>query len=267
MTISYLVHQAGKVASQTLEATLRVASDGRFRVERHHFITDRQLDHLDRISRLPGAEMDMPSGVAEQVAVARAVRAEVIAQEPPGTLIVTGIREPLSMSVAAFFQNLPVYCPWVDYAPEAAERSGAQLVSFFNSQFDRVMLGRPPQTFGDALLDIKLRGIADWFDVEFKPCYGFDICDIRMPLEVPFVAFENNGRRFALYRSEQLDLALPKLLTFAGLPRVPAVNVNVAAEKDYADVYRCFKARFRPTQAMSAFYQGTTFFRTFYCQG
>lgn len=50
----YLIHQMGKVASQSVEAAIRHAFPAA-RVERHHYLSDANLTSLQVICRLPGA--------------------------------------------------------------------------------------------------------------------------------------------------------------------------------------------------------------------
>ncbi len=265
MSSFYLLHQVGKVASQTLEARIRRATGNSGRVERHHFLSEHGLAHLEAICNLPGIERDGADSVMQQVAVARSVRQDIMRREPGRIDVITGIREPLKLAIAAFFQNLPIYCPWVDYNPDASVKMAAALIEFFKDQFDRMLLRKPASTFQEALLDLKLRGPEPWFEQEFKAFYGIDVHDLPMSGTDPFVTFKDGRFRFLLYRTEHLPSAIVGLLEAIGLPGGGSLeNVNVGAAKGYTHLYSAFLAHFETTSSMEDYYLGSRFYKKFY---
>src|SRR5579885_3149866 len=105
----YMIHQAGKVASQTLAWTI-VASDPSSRVERHHYLEPSYLAEVDRLCDL---EKDSPqvASLRKQTAEARNAHALLAMQDPRNVWVLSGIRDPLDFAISAFFQNLTYYFP------------------------------------------------------------------------------------------------------------------------------------------------------------
>jgi Putative capsular polysaccharide synthesis protein len=261
----YLIHVFGKVASQTLEATIRKSITSSARVERHHYLSDAALANLEDICRLPGIEADGIDGVTRQLTLARAFRADLDSCEPGAVRVLSGVRDPLDLSVAAFFQNLPTYCPWLDYNIEQAEYAADQLIEFFESEFDRMLSAKPPRNFQEALLNLKLGGPEKWFDEEFRELYDVDVCEMRMRRSEPFICFRNEKFQFLIYRTELLSSESDALLRTIGMPPHSDVkDQNVAREKEYSNIYRLFKQRFRPPSQMVDYYFGGRFSRNFY---
>ena len=90
--------ELGKVASQTLEATIRKATARPVKVERHHYLSDTELTNFEYICRLPGIEADSIDGVMHQLTLARAVRTDLDAFEPGNVWVLSGVRDPLQHS-------------------------------------------------------------------------------------------------------------------------------------------------------------------------
>jgi hypothetical protein len=262
----YLIHQVGKVASQTLEAAIRRSTGGTSRIERHHYLSDDGLTNLESMCRLPGIQSESFRSVMHQLNVARAVRDELDTDASCGVWVLTGIRHPLDLSLSAFFQNLSTYCPWLDYDDDKADCTADRLIEFFNSQCDRMLLGKPATSFQEALLDLTLRGPEPWFDREFRPCYDVDVYERHIGRSEPFVSFRSGKFNFVIYRTELLSSAIDPLLQRIGVSPVvrEMSSFNVGEEKDYSNVYRVFKRRFKPSSSVLDYYCGGRFFRHFY---
>jgi Putative capsular polysaccharide synthesis protein len=235
------------------------------RVERHHYLSDTGLANLEYMSRLPGIEADGIDGVMQQLTLARAVRADLDLCEPGTVWVLSGVRDPLDLSVAAFFQNLPIYCPWLDYSIERADYAADQLIEFFRVEFDRMLSAKPPRNFQEALLNLKLGGPEKWFDEEFRELYDVDVCELRMRRSEPFIRFRSGKFRFLIYRTELLSSAIYEVLRAIGTPPFKDVkDENVGREKDYSSIYRLFKQKFRPPSQIMDYYFGGWFSRNFY---
>jgi hypothetical protein len=267
----YLIHQPGKVASQTLEAAIRESTGGASRVVRLHYLSDNGLANLESMCQLPGIQADGIGGVLHQLTVARTVRDELGAYySGTGTSgdvwVLTGVRDPLDLSIAAFFQNLPIYCPWLDYDESKVNSAADQLIDFFKSEFDRMVSGRPATSFQEALLDLKLRGPEPWFDDEFGPFHEVDVYERHVGLSQPFVSFGDRKFKFLIYRMELLSSSIYSILRRIETPTVVRniSDVNVGRRKNYSNVYRVFKYRFRPSSSVTDYYYGRRFFRHFY---
>ena len=258
----YLIHQIGKVASQTIEGVLREATP-RSWIERHHFLSDKGLDYLDAMCQLPGVDTNQIGGISHQLRLATAVRAEIASSAFDNIWVLCGVRDPLTLTVSAFFQNLDLYCPWVDYDPANLEVETARLLEFFTFAFERMLSGRPISTYIEALLHLKLRGPERWFEQEFNEFYGVDI--YQHPFgDAPFIQFQHDRFKFCIYRSETLPTALPALLTAMGLPAMATKDRNVGASKPYAALYHAFRKKFKPSRSMMSYYYDNRFYRHFY---
>ena len=259
----YLIHQPGKVASQTIEYLIRVLSADA-RVERHHYLSDRRNDDLESLLRLPGADAENARSFAYQLARARTVRAELAEPATRPAWVITGFRDPLVLAISGFFQNLQTFCPWVDYATTDPNREVDRLIEHFELGFEELRSGRSAETFQSALLALKLEGPEPWFDSEFNEVHGIDIYRHEIG-EAPFMIFEREGVKFCVYRMETLPSAVPSLMRALGFPpAIAAHNWNVGDDKPYAGLYRVFKERFQPTVPMIEYYYGGKFFRHFY---
>lgn len=259
----YLIHQPGKVGSQTLEQLIRaLAPDAR--VERHHYLSQPRLDYLSSMCRLPGAGAGNADSILHQLSLARIVNDDLVASEPDSVWVLSGFRDPLALAQSAFFQNLPTYCPWIDYGATDLRPEVDRLIEIYGFEFERMRSGGLARTFQEALLNLKLEGPEPWFDAELNAFYGIDIYRQEIGT-APFVMFRNDRFKFCVYRAETLPDALPDLLERIGLPRVQlSRNSNVGAHKEYARLYAAFKERFRPTPGMIEYYYGGKFFGHFY---
>jgi hypothetical protein len=262
--VLYLIHQPGKVASQTIEAAIRTSSPNA-RTERHHYLSARGLVYLESICQLPGIGADLLGGVANQLAAARAVSAELASRQTECSWVITGVRDPLDLCISAFFQNLPIYCPWITYDDANLDAETVHLIEFFTAEFDRMVKQQPAATFQDALIDLKLRGPAPWVDQEFNEFYGVDIYSKRMNRSTPFISLEEGSLNLIVYRTELLSTALHTLLRTVGLSPVSQImKINTAESKIYSRLYKRFREEFRATRTMINYYYGSKFFQHFY---
>jgi len=270
----YLIHQAGKMASQTLEATIRL-SDPSAKIERHHFLLPENLADIDAICDASGSAEHIEQQ-RYQTRVARAALAALKGEDPDRVWVVTGVRDPLDHVISKFFQNISEYYPSYT-SPAAGEvydpaRFDVQVdatIDVFKRQVGsyfeirRAAGGKslPLATFWPVRYAWHL---SEWFEREFKPLHDVDVCDIQIGTE-PFVHVRAERRHFVLYRMETFRDALPSLLKQLPLPgAIHLSNQNVSAEKDYAVLYRRFRERFEPTDEMVEYYYGGRFFDHFY---
>ena len=253
----YMVHQPGKVGSQTIEAALRAS--GVYRIERHHYLSDTGIGWLEA-ALIAGTVGN--ADVAAQLRTAREARTNL--DRTDRVWVLCGFRDPLRLCVAAYFQNLPLYCPWLTYRESAIPREVETLIVSFNTHFDRVICGDVRTDYTDAVLKLKLQGPEPWFNKEFNPFYQMDIYDHPVGSD-SVVRFEKGRFRFVLYRTETLQFCLREIIRRVGL-RPPSIlkSENVGAEKVYGRLYAAFKKRFRPTSAMIDYYYGGRYFQHFY---
>lgn len=269
----YLIHQAGKVASQTLAWTITLA-DRSAVVERHHYLEPSNLDEVDRLCDLAKPSSQVQS-LRKQTAEARAAMRALAIQDRHNVWVLTGFRDPLDLAISAFFQNLSYYSH--DYvSPEPGESYDQQR---FDAQVDRVIesfrghfgehLGRVRRGIDVAdvrELDLrrKLQDIGVWFEKEFKMVHGIDVYDLDIGSRA-FVHFEERGMNFVLYRMETFGACAGDVVAELPIPRESRiVSDNMSSAKDYAVLYRRFREKFVPTEDMVEYYYGSRFYRHFY---
>jgi hypothetical protein len=271
----YLIYQAGKVASQTLEWTIRT-SDPIARIERHHHMAPEQLAEFDRLCALEKPGSKLLTEYQHQIAAARTAAAAFEHQDPHNAWVLTGFRDPLDFSISAFFQNLsdihPRYSspsPGEAYDRDRFDEEVERVIGIFNREYqafmERVRAGNPAPGLRDRELRLKLSHIGEWFDVELKPFLGIDAYEYDVAGK-PFICVRTKRANFLMYRMETLRESLPALLQQLPLSgsSVQLINRNIGAEKDYAVLYNRFRERFTPTAEMMEYYYGGRFFRHFY---
>lgn len=269
----YLIHQGGKVASQTFEATIGQA-DPTALIERHHFMYPPNLDVLDRIAGAGKGGVHAHQQ-RQQTAMARSAL-EVLKREREAVWVVTGFRDPLDHAISRFFQNLDEYCP--SYSSPAPGESYDQnrfdvevdrVIGIFNEQVDGFLRSHEDDASIGALLEQFWAAryaihMTKWFSYEFEPLHGLDIHAVDVGSKA-FVTTSHEGRNFLFYRMEGAHKMLPSILEALPLPRpIPVVSRNVGEEKDYGVLYRRFRQRFVPTAAMMSYYYDTRFFNHLY---
>lgn len=261
----YLIHQVGKVASEALEATILKAIDSSTSLERVHYLAQSGVSTLDWMCSLPGIDLDSVAVVRRQADRARAVRERLQALDPARVCVMTGIRDPLEQVISSFFQDLPVYCPWIDHGQEIKGCEVETLIEFFNSEFDQMIGDSPIETFSQGLLNLKLKGQQFWFENEFTGMYDVDPYSIRMAPSEPFAICAGADMQIVVYRTEALSSALDSLFCAAGLPAVAKLeDRNIGRNKTYAGIYRLFKSRFKPSTHVTDYYYGSRFYQKFY---
>jgi len=263
----YLIYQPGKVASQTIEAQLLRVVPASF-VERLHFLSNDAFDHAMSVRTTEtGPHTDEyfegSGGVSEQEATAKRARAKLETATPSKTLIITGIRDPVSYSIAAFFQNLSVYCPWLTYESEVAVAEAGAVLNYYKKRLREVAWRQKPRTAADAVAQQKLSHPGEWFEGEFRLFVGIDIYAARLS-DAPFVRFKNNEFDVLLYRYEQLRGSLPSMLQTGGLQALAVPPANVGAEKQSGAIYEEFKRQFKVTGDVRKVLLNNAYTRHFY---
>ncbi|MGH7660255.1 MAG: putative capsular polysaccharide synthesis family protein [Vulcanimicrobiaceae bacterium] len=269
----YLIHQAGKVASQTLSWTITMA-DRSARVERHHYLEASNLDEVDRLCDVAKLSSQVQS-LRKQTNEARAAMLALANQEPTNVWVLTGFRDPLDLAISAFFQNLSYYSrdyvspePGESYDQQRFDAQVDRVIESFRSHFDehlnRVRTGTDVANVRELDLRRKLQDIGVWFEREFKTVHGIDVYGLDIGSR-SFIHFEERGVNFVLYRMETFAARAGDVIAELPIPKgSPVVSDNVSAAKDYAILYQRFRERFAPTDEMVEYYYESPFYRHFY---
>lgn len=264
----YLVYQPGKVASQSIEAMLQRILPPEH-VERHHYLSAEALAAAMTGAEAPRSDAATydyyygQGGVLEQVQAASRARAKVARVGAKRTLIITGIRNPIAYSIAAFFQNLDVYCPWLTYEGDRTELEADRVLRYFSDQLSRVADRMPPESAADAVAQQKIVHPGIWFETEFQRFTDIDVYAASLRSE-PFSTFCANNSTVLLYRYEALASSMTPMLRSVGLMPVAVPAVNVGSQKRYAAIYDAFQHRFATTSAVRKVLLENDYTRRFY---
>jgi hypothetical protein len=198
-----VVYTGGKAGSTSLEIGIRASLRNR-PVHKIHTLDPALLDEL-AIGRRP---------VPMHVRSSRALRRRPPTAASPWDVIVL-VREPLSQSVSAYFQNAEVR----GHAIEPVDAAVADYLA------DRSRVTKQLQ----------------WFDLELQSHLGIDIYELPFDHERSALRVDTPAVRLLLLRLEDQDRWAPHVSTFLGAHVDIAERANVADDKAYADSYQRFR--------------------------
>ena len=137
--------------------------------------------------------------------------------------VVSIVRDPIGQTVSAFFQ------PGVRRGYVHADATVEQLL----------------ERFGDRLEHLPLR----WFESHVLPALGIDVYAAPFDVAQRYQVISTPTVELLLLRREDLAAAPEALAQLVRAPRpIEIPTVNVAAEKDHADLYASFSRALRPSQ-------------------
>ena len=269
----YVIHQAGKVASQTLEVTIAI-TDRSAHVSRHHYLEPSNLAEVERLcaEAPPGPQVDSLRMQAGRGVAALLTLAQT---DPRDVFVLSGFRDPLDFAISAFFQNLEYFCadyssPGPGEAYDSARFDGevVRVMELFKNEFsaflERTRAGLAPRNIHELEVRRKFQNLGEWFDREFKPIFGVDLFALDIGSH-PFIRFNSNRGQFLIYRMESFRENLPAIVSQLPLPEpIKIANQNLSEDKAYATLYKRFRECFTATPEMMEYYYGGRFFHHFY---
>lgn len=259
---TFIVHMAGKTASQTIQQTLLASVPGCY-VQRFHFFSDKTIEELRETCALPDAVHDNAKSVLSQCARAELCRNEILADTERQKVIISAYRDPFRQSVAALFQNLPVFLPEFDAAFPAVHWID-QLHNVFSTVFrKREELARS-SNFIDRRRARPISGFTRWFEEDFNPTHGVDI--YQHPVDdIGSVKFNNGASSFVIYKTESLEQNFDRIISaIPGVETIHRVDANRTTEKPSAELYRLFLETVEITDEMHSHYYENRFYKHFY---
>jgi hypothetical protein len=234
-----LIYQMGKVGSQTIEATLHGVS-GMERIFRPHFLSPEAQAVRRRWRGLnimpPHRRDNLHALLRESELLYSAVRARRwlrrLGVGGPRINIIAGVREPVSLLLAAMFQNHEIY--FEDGGRIQAEACRDLLLLRPHVHPERRQHMDDLQAF-----------VQGWFDGELKRTMGIDVYATPFPHQQGYAIYENRLARVLVYRAEALGRLGQMLSEFLGIARPTVELRNVGAAKEYAAEYQAVKERLR----------------------
>lgn len=264
----FLVYQPGKVGSQTLEAALKRVLPPSL-VERHHYLSSKARSaamNAARVGALDDATrkyFDGVHGVSQQVDGADRALARLSNLDPGKVLIITGIRDPISYSIAAFFQNIDVYCPWLTYETDKVVSETAAVMDYYMQQLSLAAKNIAPVSAAEAVTRQKLTHPGTWFEGEFNWYTGID--SYAVPLgEQPFCTFTAGKFDVLFFRYEHLGATINEMLRSVGLCPVRVPAENVGRKKISGSIYAEFSRTFVVTDDVRKVLLDNAYTRHFY---
>jgi hypothetical protein len=252
----FVILSMPKTATQTIEQTLLHAHPAA-QVRRVHFVSaDRMEFERVRAESLPSRARQ---SLLRQVDYGTVVRKEMTRVRAFGgsVAVLTGIREPVSQTVALLFEAMPAL-------PEFAwpQKTSERLLELAK---DRVMDALQKQL---AHADDRFKNcdLECFFRTEFQPATGVDVLEVPLERDRGFALLANECGSVLLYRFEDIRSALaPGLAALTGLGSLDITSANRSEEKDYAEFYDIFRKTFRlPRDFCAAIYDNDRYVQHFY---
>jgi hypothetical protein len=230
-----LVYQMGKVGSGSVYKSLKDSATG-FAVYHLHEIARQRLSQRRNIFVARG---EVPH---EKYLIGQMVSKMIDAQQSemfdyPGCKIVgdkwniiTMVREPVSRNISSFFQNLRYFAPALQNNQTENPPSVDTLADLFLNEFHH---------------EVPLK----WLDLELKALTGVDVYAEPFRKSKGYHIYETPRFRVLLLRLRDLNEFFEQgLLDFLGIQVGELKASNVAKNKEYAELYKRFKAtvRFSP---------------------
>lgn len=262
-----LIHQMGKVASQTLEQTI-YAADPSLSVKRFHFLHPSKLALMEHFLRTGTGTPNFLQSISHDLHYARECAAQLEGLKRAGqrVCVLTGCRDPLDHCIASLFQNIKGYIPEVHLDPARLDEECRLIDRIIRERFGQFLSNTMPSATKERL---HFRGlftqVLTWFDEEFLPVHGVDLYKHQHPDQRGILVIDQGRTRYILYKLETLEREMHSLLKLVpGLPRATTINRNRAREKPCGGLYAEFRRRFVPTPEMMEHFYNNKYFHHFY---
>jgi hypothetical protein len=247
-----LVYQMGKVGSETVEHSLRLAPERGGRGILHlHSVDPTVLADEERLYRRGWSDARGASHIWAGLAVQR----ELARQDPQRRWdIVTLTRDPVARNMSAFFQVATI-SHGISFDPESEQQLVDDerlddLASEFAERFDGHHV---PER---------------WFDDELLAHFGVDVYADPFPTELGYRVYETDRARVLVIRLEDLsDVAAPAFRDFLGFSSMTLREKNVGSDKRYGPTYRRFVQGIRLSDEYLDAQYGTRYATHFYRAG
>lgn len=243
-----LIFQMGKVASMTVERTLRNRFPHR-EVVRTHRLSELGLRSLQtRLNdkTLPlEHRMSVRNLISEAIAIRRML-SDKRAQNKRIRLI-TLTREPISYFVSCYFQVLPIFLPHLIKGNPIDPACVPEVLNHFQNYLDKNEEElRLSSDIRDRIMYRQMTNPRTWFDLELKTVLGIDIYaqqfDQTRGYEIRSYEFVD----MLVVRFEDIQRCLIQALEeFLRTERLTVINENMAKDKPYRLVYEEFLKQVR----------------------
>lgn len=252
-----LVYQMGKVGSMAVLRTLREEVPSLSNPVYHvHVLSPENVQRAER-ERIRRGQMNDSGSRHVRVSKVLQKRVDELTRR---CLIITGVREPISRTVSAVFQNMHrLYPELLDEEGRVKKATALELLQRKIHNFGRRSF--PGYHWFDSV-DFA----CNWFDEELKQVFGVDIYEVPFDHGKGYVAFRQGDIRVLVLRQESmkqgLTLKCDRLLP--GVFPLKLQLANAAAQKNYASVYRSVKEKLTLPESVCQRIYSTRYVQHFY---
>jgi hypothetical protein len=236
-----LIYQMGKVGSLTLLASLRKLQ---LPVPVMHCHV---LNNLEAIEEHFRGARENHAGPVKAIANGRKVLEELAGNPKKKWDVITLVRDPIARNISHFFHIITEIIPDIEERRQNGTIRLEELVRVFLETEEASMVPRI------------------WFDEQMKPVFGVDVFETPFPHDQGYQIIKKGRFRLLIIRLEDLNACVGLAIRhYLRVKEMAIINVNVAENKGYADLYREFLRTVRlPDEYVNAVY-GTQYARHFY---
>jgi len=253
-TTPIIIHQVGKVASQTIEQTLKKALPQTpifcaNMLNQISWANAEQLINLPQSYSMPEHRQSWINLVQEgrtfreQIEnYKRLIDSGFITQK---LNVITLTREPFSLAISAFFHSLSLFFPNIEqrFKTECNNKLFEEIRDFYLNYVNSFLQGQQAEDTAQFRLFKTLHSdISSFFDEELKPVFDIDVYNSSFDFAKGYQIYESRYARLVLIRVEDLNRVIHTAFNeFLGLGHFELCNTNLSSEKYYNNTYTKFK--------------------------
>ncbi len=162
--------------------------------------------------------------------------------------VITLVREPISRNISFLFQFSPIVLYNYYFNGGKRENMGETL-RFMEKEFYR---------------SIWHTSAEEWFDQELKKVTGINIFDHKFDQSQGYSLIKKNNINLLVLKMESLNDNEKVIGEFIGDKNFKLKTDNISSDKWYKDLYKTFKANFKPTQKYINSLYNTRYMKHFY---
>ncbi|MGB3401842.1 MAG: putative capsular polysaccharide synthesis family protein [Microcoleaceae cyanobacterium] len=212
-----IIYQMGKVGSTTLLRSLKHLNL-EHPVDQIHVLSERGLNELTQQLHQKNAPL------TPKLEKGLEIRKYIDTSNQPKLKVITGVREPISQFISAFFQNLKARHP--QFLDETGKANVDEICTHLHDTITQ---------------DKKLKRLSslNWFDKEFKSALGIDIYQSDFDLIQGYGKIKKEEIEVLILRLESSDVWSSVITSFLDLPQpLKLRDKNKSNKKDYAEEYK-----------------------------
>ena len=217
-----LIYQMGKVGSSSVYRSLKHAGipNSIFHV---HQLSDKGIERKEKWLKYHNA-LDIPWVVEDLLYIKKFKESIETNRSKFQWKIITMTREPISVKLSAFFENIEVYGHEVFDPPKKIN---------IDKTIDYLMRN----TFG--VYDVEKDYYCTWFDEELKTVFGIDVYTVPYDFTRGYSIITKENVSVLVMRLEDMGRSFQQAMAyFLKVPNIELIKDNTADRKSYWNEYR-----------------------------